>query len=138
MPHRVYKFVYLQLLNVKYKLVHLQLVDIKLLFSKEHIFCKENRAAVFRDARPWFRILNSPGKMTTCFLRETDAFLRYRTLCRSILKCGFPTKAIKLTWFVLSEVFGVPQLWGPRCRPFGKHRKENKRNYKARKFIVPD
>ena len=30
--------------------------------------------------------------------------------CTSILKCGFPAKAIKLTLFVLFGVLGVPQL----------------------------
>ena len=48
-------------------------------------------------------------------LRENSAevcFMRYRTLCKSILKCGFPIKGIKLTWFILFEVLGVPWLWG--------------------------
>ena len=52
------------------------------------------------DVRPSFRILNS------------NKFWRYRTLCTRIPKCGFPTKGIKLTLFVLFEVLGVPQLWG--------------------------
>ena len=48
-------------------------------------------------------------------LRENSAevcFMRYRTLCKSILKCGFPIKGIKLTWFILFEVLGVPWFWG--------------------------
>ena len=55
-------------------------------------------------------ILNSPGKMMTCYLRDINKFLRYCILCKSILKRGFLTKGIKLTWFVLFEVPGVPQL----------------------------
>ena len=39
-------------------------------------------------------------------------FWRCCTLCMSILKCWFLTKGIKLTWFVLLEVPGVPLLWG--------------------------
>ena len=27
-----------------------------------------------------------------CCLQDTNKFLSYRTLCTSILKCGFPTK----------------------------------------------
>ena len=68
------------------------------------------RERLFMDARLEFRILNSPGKMMTYYLRDTDKFLRYRTLCPSILKCGFPKRGIKLTWFVLFEVLEVPQL----------------------------
>ena len=52
------------------------------------------------------------GKMMTSYLRDVDKFLRYRTLCISILKYGFPTKCTKLTQFVLFEVLRVPQLWG--------------------------
>ena len=33
----------------------------------------------------------------TCYLRDTNKFLRYHTLCTNILKCGFPTKGIELT-----------------------------------------
>ena len=29
--------------------------------------------------------------------QDTNKFLRCRTLCASMLKCGFPTKAVKLT-----------------------------------------
>ena len=68
------------------------------------------RERLFMDARPQFRILKSPGKMMTCYFRDTDAFLRYCTLRKGTLKCRFLTKIIKITWFVLSKV--VPQLWG--------------------------
>ena len=47
--------------------------------------------------------------MMTSYLRDINKFLRYRTLCKSILKYGFPTKGIKLTRFVLFEVLGMPQ-----------------------------
>ena len=66
------------------------------------------RERLLMDTRPWFRILNSPGKMMTCYLWDTSKFLRYHTLCTSMLKCGFPTKGIKLTQFVLFEVLGGP------------------------------
>ena len=50
--------------------------------------------------------------MMTSYLRDVDNFLRYRTLCTSIVKYGFPAKCTKLTQFVLFEVLRVPQLWG--------------------------
>ena len=37
----------------------------------------------------------------TCHLRDINKVLRYHTLCKSILKCEFPTKGIEQTWFVL-------------------------------------
>ena len=37
----------------------------------------------------------------TCHLRDINKFLRYRNLCKSILKCGFPAKGIELTRFFL-------------------------------------
>ena len=43
-------------------------------------------------------------------LRNTNKFLKYRTLCTSILKYGLATKGIKLTRFVLFEALGAPQL----------------------------
>ena len=48
----------------------------------------------------------------TCYLWDINKFLRDHTLCKSILKCGLPTKGIKLTWVVLFEILGLPQLWG--------------------------
>ena len=132
MPHTVYKFVYLQLFNVKYKFVHLHLLDVKFLFSKKHIFLKQ-RKRLLMDMHPQFRILNSPWKMMTCYLRDTDTFLRYRTLCASILKFRFLTKSIKLTRFILLEVPGVPQPWGTSVQTIliGTTQKsmENKRSY---------
>ena len=57
-----------------------------------------------------FEILNSPEKMMICYLQDIHNFLRYRTLRKSILKCGFPIKGIELTRLVLLEVLGVRQL----------------------------
>ena len=99
-------------LTLNIKLFIFKLFEVKFLFSENHVFCKQKRTAVYglMDAHPQFRILNSPGKMMTCYLRDINKFLRYRTLCKSILKCGFPTKGIKLTRLVFFEVLGVPQL----------------------------
>ena len=66
--------------------------------------------------------------MMTCYLRDINKFLRYRTLCKSILKCRFPTKGIELIWFLIFEVLGVPQLWGTLFRLFWYVRYENLRN----------
>ena len=49
--------------------------------------------------------------MMNCYLREINKILRYCTLCKSVLKCGFPTKGIKLTRFILFEALEVLQLW---------------------------
>ena len=99
-------------LTLNIKLFIFKLFDVKFLFSENHVFRKQKRTAVYgvMDARPQFRILNSPGKMMTCYLRDINKFLRYRTLCKSILKCGFPTKGIELTRFILFEILELPQL----------------------------
>ena len=99
-------------LTLNIKLFIFKLFDVKFLFSENHVFRKQKRTAVYgvMDARPQFWILNSLGKMMTCYLRDINKFLRYRTLCKSILKCGFPTKGIELTWFVFFVVLGVTQL----------------------------
>ena len=46
--------------------------------------------------------------MMTCYLQDKNKLLKYRTLCNSILKCGFLTKGVELTWFVIFEILGVP------------------------------
>ena len=84
----------------------------------KNIYFASRRERVFMDVHPYFWILNSPGKMMICYLRDTNKFLRYRTLCTSILKCGFPAKSIELIWLILFEVLRVSQLEAPRCRPF--------------------
>ena len=78
-------------------------------FSKNILFANR-RERLFMDARPQFRVFNSPGKMMTCYLRDTNKFLRYRTLCTNILKCGFPTKGIEVTQLEFLE--------GPRVLSF--------------------
>ena len=70
------------------------------------------RKRLFMDAHPYFGILNSFGKKMTCYLRDTNQFLRYHTLRTSILKFGFPTKGIELTRIILFEVLEMPQLQG--------------------------
>ena len=74
-----------------------------------NIFFASRRERLFMDARPQFRIFNTPGKMMTCYLRDTNKFFRYRTLCMSILKCRFPTKGIQLTRLKFFEGQRVPQ-----------------------------
>ena len=98
-------------LTLNIKLFIFKLFDVKFLFSENHVFRKQKRTAVFGVMeRPQFRILNSLEKMTTCYLRDINKFLRYRTLCKSILKCGFLTRGIELTRFALFQILGVPQL----------------------------
>ena len=104
--------------NIKFYIF--ELFDVKFLFSKNPVFRKQKRTAVYgvMDAHLSFRILNSLRKMMTCYLGNINKFLRYCTLCKSILKCGFPTKCIELTRFVPFEILGVPELWGTWFRPF--------------------
>ena len=53
--------------------------------------------------------------MMACYLRDRNKILRYRTLCRNILKCKFPTKGIELTrsnflkahWCLSFEALGL-------------------------------
>ena len=79
------------------------------------------------------RILISPGKMMNCYLRDTNKFLRCRTLCTSIRKCRFSTKGIKQTRFLLFEVLEIPQLWGTfEVRKFAEY----KWSYGIRNFSV--
>ena len=52
---------------------------------KKNIHFASRRERVFVDACPCFRVLNSLGKMMACYLRDSNNFLRYRTLCTSIL-----------------------------------------------------
>ena len=104
-------------LTLNIKLFIFNLFDVKFLFSKNHVFRIQKRTAVYglMDAHPQIRILNSPGKMMNCNPRDINRFLRYCTLCTSILKYGFPTKGIELHgsyflryWKYLSfEIHGV-------------------------------
>ena len=76
----------------------------------KNIFFASRRERMFMDARPQFQVFNSTGKMMTCYLRDANKFLRYRTLCTNILKCGFPTKGIELTKLKFFEGPRVPQV----------------------------
>ena len=104
-----YKSAYLQLFNVKYKFIQLQLFDVKFLFSEEHIFHKQKRTDVYGRAS-LIAGFNSTGKMMACYLRDRNKILRYRTLCRNILKCKFPTKGIELKRLKFFEDPFVSQL----------------------------
>ena len=108
-------------------------------FRKAYFASRKER--LFMDVHTYFRILNSPGKTMT-YLRDTNKFLRYCTLCTSILKCGFPAKGIELKRLVYFEVLRVAQLWGTSVWTIsvGTARKstEKKRSYKVRHFSVPD
>ena len=78
-------------------------------FPKNKYFAGR-KERLFMDVRPYFRILNSPGKMMTCYLRDTNKFLRYRALCTNILKFRSPARGIELTRLVPFEVLRVLQL----------------------------
>ena len=45
----------------------------------KNIFSTSRRERMFMDARPSFRVLKSTGKVMTCYLRDTNKFLRSRT-----------------------------------------------------------
>ena len=51
----------------------------------KNIYFSSRREQLFVDVHPYFQILNSLGKMMTCHIRDTNKFLRYRTLCTNIL-----------------------------------------------------
>ena len=51
----------------------------------KNIYFTSRREQLFVDVHPYFQILNSLGKMMTCHIRDTNKFLRYRTLCTNIL-----------------------------------------------------
>ena len=84
----------------------------------KNISSASKRELFFMDALLQFRVLKSLGKMMTCYLRDKNKFLRYCTLCTSILKCRFSTKGIELTWLILFEAVEIPQIQAPRFSPF--------------------
>ena len=79
---------------------HINLLILQCLLTSNFCFPKfllsfaSSRERLFIDARPEFRILNSPAEMMTCYLRDTNKILKYRTLCTSILKSSFLAKGI--------------------------------------------
>ena len=89
--NRFYKSVRLQLLNVKCKFIQLNCLTSNIFFPK-NIFLASRREGMFMDARPQFRVFNSAAKIMTCYLPDTNKYLRSRTLCTNILKCKFMTK----------------------------------------------
>ena len=117
-------------LTLNTKLFIFKLFDVKFLFSENHFFRKQKRTVSdFKLARENDDLLPS----------RHNKFLRYRTMCNSILKCGFPAKGIELARFVLFEILGVLQFWGSRFRPcsvrkFAKY----KWDYEKRNFSVLD
>ena len=80
-------------------------------FPKNISFANK-RKRLFMDSCSYLRILNSSAKMMTCYLQDTNKFLRYSPLHTSMLKWGFPTKGIELTWLIFSEALEMPQLQG--------------------------
>ena len=64
------------------------------------------------DFQPKWNLIPIWVHFTSHVNKFINKFLRYCTLCISILKCGFPARGIKLTRFILFEVFWVSQLWG--------------------------
>ena len=57
-----------------------------------NIYFINRRERPLVDARPYFWILNSLGKMMTCYLRDTKTFSRYRTLCTVYFNARFQQK----------------------------------------------
>ena len=80
----------------------IHLFYVKFLFSENDIFPELKRAAVHVRAylASNFKLTRENDDMMTCYLRDINKFLRYCTLYKSILKCGYPTKSTRLTWFV--------------------------------------
>ena len=96
-------------LTLNVNLFIFNLFDVKFLFSENHIFRKQKRTAVYGRAS-----LNSPGKMMICYLRDINKFLRYRTLCKSILKCGFNFSVLnKLLRHLLRYLFSKQGISPP-------------------------
>ena len=98
-------------LTLNIKLFIFKLFDVKFFVFQKSCLSQTEETAVngIMDVRSYLQILNSPGKMMTCYLRDINKSLRWRTMCKSILKCGFPTKGIELTRFILFEVLRVLQ-----------------------------
>ena len=119
MSNIFYKFIHLQLFNIKHKIAHLQIVWRQIfVFRKLCLSQTEENGCLWSYRRASLVSHFKPTRENDDLLSwETNKFSRYRTVCKSILKCGFPTKGIKLTRFVLFEILRVPQLWGTWFRP---------------------
>ena len=97
-------------LTLNIKLFIFKLFDVKFLFSENYVFRKQKRMAVYGLCASLVSDFKFTREMMTCYIQDINKFLRYCTLCKSVLKGGFPTKGIELRQFVLFEVLGVPQL----------------------------
>ena len=58
----------------------------------KNIYFISRRERQLVDACPYFWILNSLGKMMTCYLRDINTFSRYRTLCTVYFNARFQQK----------------------------------------------
>ena len=107
-----YKFFHLKLFNIKHKIVHIQIVWRHIfVFQKPCLLQTEENGCLWTYGRSSLILdFKLNGKLMTCSHRDINKFLRYRTLCKSILKCGFSAKGIELTWSVLFEVLRAAQL----------------------------
>ena len=129
MPNRFYKFVYLQLLNVKFW------------FSKKHIFPKQQTTAVYGRASIVLDFKLTRENDDLLFSRHKN-FLGVPHPVHEYTKMQIFNKRYQLTWFVLFEVLGVPQLWGTSvwtisvddARTFAEY----KRSYRVWNFRVLD
>ena len=114
-----YKFFCLQLFNVKHKIAHLQVVWLQIfVFQKPCLSQTEESSCLWTYGHASLvSDLNSPGKMMPCYLWDINKFLRFPTLCKNILKFGFPVRTFGSTGStsVLSTLF----------RPFRQVRYEN-------------
>ena len=98
-------------LTLNIKMFVFKLFDVKFLFSENHVFCKQKRTACLWSYGRASLVSNFKlTRENDDLFFKTNKILRHHTLCKSILKCGLPTKGIELTRFVLSEILGVPQL----------------------------
>ena len=59
----------------------------------KNISFASRRERLFMEARPQFRILNSPGEMMTCYLRETDIFFEVPHPVREYNNMRIPSKS---------------------------------------------
>ena len=102
----------LNCLTLNIKLFIFKLFGVKYLCPKNHVFRKQNKTAVYglMDVASLVSDFKLTRENDDLLSLDINKFVRYRTLCKSILKCGFLTKGIELTRFVLFQVLGGPKL----------------------------
>ena len=95
MPNIFYKFIHLQMFNNKHESVHLQDAWRQIfVFRKSCLSQKEENSCLWSYGRVFlFSDFQLTRENCECFLRNINKFLRYRTLCKSILKCESRQKA---------------------------------------------